>query len=171
MIIRGLIINHNLMSSHQIAEREALEFFRRENVGVLATVDSNNTPFASPVYYFPGEEFSFYFMTTKETHKSKNITSNPNAAFSVGVGPEYLSLSLRGTISSTNTEEQNRILPVIGEKLEKLNGAGWPVRRLDDLKGEKLVVYKFTPQKVTFLNMNSKDEPQSNADHLYHLLD
>jgi hypothetical protein len=36
---------------------------------------------------------------------------------------------------------------------------------------KNLVLFKLTPEKVTFLNINSAQEPKSQTDHLYHLMD
>lgn len=160
------------MSGFKEATREALEFLRsHSNVGTIATVDADGQPYVSPVYFVMGSEFDLFFLTTKGTHKAKNIEANNKVAFSVGTGPEYISVMIRGKAVPTDSSEQNQILPVITEHIEKNKGVNWPVRKLDDLKEQNLVLYKVVPEKVTFLNINSTQEPGSNADHLYHLMD
>jgi nitroimidazol reductase NimA-like FMN-containing flavoprotein (pyridoxamine 5'-phosphate oxidase superfamily) len=154
------------------ATREALEFLRSKNsVGMIATVDSEGQPYVSPVYFVMGSEFDLFFLTTKGTHKSKNIEVNSKVAFSVGTGPEYISVMIRGDASIPNSDEQNQALAKMTEVLEKVKAFKWPLRTLEDLKDQNLVLYKITPKKVTFLNINSTQEPKSNADHLYHLVD
>lgn len=159
------------MVTFKEATREALEFLRTySNVGTLATLDQDGQPYASPVYFVMGSEFEVFFLTTKNTHKAKNLARNDKVAFSVGTGPEYISVMIRGRAKLTDASEQNEILPVIKERMDKNNGFNWPVRKLDELKDQNLVLYKITPEEVTFLNINSKQEPKSNTEHLYHLL-
>lgn len=160
------------MTSFKEATREALEFLRSySNVGTLATIDADGQPYASPVYFVMGEGFDFFFLTTQGTHKARNIRENEKVAFSVGTGPEYICVMIRGKAVLTDTAEQNQILPIISESLEKSKAFNMPIRKLDDLKSQNLVLYKVIPEKVTFLNINSTQEPKSNADYLYHLLD
>jgi len=161
------------MTNFKEASREALEFLRMKNnnVGTIATVDENGQPFASPVYYAMADGFELFFLTSKGTHKVKNLEGNDKVAFSVGTGPDYIAVMIRGRAIPANTEEMNENLPLLSEIVEKNKGENWPVRKLDDLSGQNLVLYKLVPEKVTFLNINSLEEPASSADHLYHLLD
>lgn len=160
------------MATFKEATREALEFLRKgNNVGVVATVDENGQPFVSPVYYVMGSEFELFFLTTKGTHKARNIEKNNKVAFSVGTGPEYISVMIRGKATIAGSEDQNQILPIISEMMNNNKGFDWPVRKLDDLIHQNLALYKLVPEKVTFLNINSTQEPKSNSEHLYHLLD
>lgn len=160
------------MTTFKEATREALEFLRsHSSVGMIATVDSEGQPYVSPVYFVMGKEFDFFFLTTKKTHKARNIEANDKVAFSVGTGPEYISVMIRGRAILADSTEQERFLPLISKHLEKNKGLDWPVSTLEDLKDQSLVLYKVVPEKVTFLNINSAEEPKSNANHLYHLLD
>lgn len=159
------------MTGFKEATREALEFLRNHsNVGSLATVDSSGQPYVSPIYFVMGSEFDLFFLTSQGSNKAKNIKENDRVAFSVGTGPDYIAVMIRGRAVVTDTGEQNQILPVITEHFEKSKASSWPVRTLEDLRDQNLVLYKIVPEKVTFLNINSKEEPKSNADHLYHLL-
>ncbi len=160
------------MTNFKEATREALEFLRTQsNVGTLATIDAEGQPYASPIFFVMGSEFEVYFMTTKNTHKAKNISHDNRVAFSVGIGPEYIAVMIRGRAILTDTAEQNQVLPLISEHLEKNKGSNWPIRKLEEFKDQNLVLYKISPEKITFLNINSTQEPKSNADHLYHLMD
>ncbi len=158
------------MASYKQAKQEALEFLRSHNVGVLATVDSSGQPFVSPIYYHSGEEFTMFFITARNTHKALNIKHNSRVAFTVGFGPEYISVMIRGKISASSSDEENQVLPNLIEKPDKGNGFDWPVRKLEDFKEQNMALYKIVPDEVTFLNINSKQEPKSTSDHLYHLI-
>lgn len=159
------------MTTFKEAQREALEFLRNHsNVGMLATVDAEGQPYVSPVYFVLGTDFEVFFLTTQNTNKAKNIASNGKVAFSVGEGPEYIAVMIRGKAVLTDSAEQNQILPTISEHMEKNKGFSWPVRTLEELKDQNLALYKIVPEKVTFLNINSSQEPKSATDHLYHLM-
>lgn len=159
------------MTTYKEATREALEFLRNHsNVGMLATVDAEGQPYVSPVYFVMGHEFEVFFMTAQNTNKAKNISHNAQVAFSVGEGPEYIAVMIRGRAKLTDSAEQNQILPLVAENFEKNKGFNWPIRKLEELKDQNLVLYKINPEKVTFLNINSSQEPKSNTDHLYHLM-
>jgi nitroimidazol reductase NimA-like FMN-containing flavoprotein (pyridoxamine 5'-phosphate oxidase superfamily) len=160
------------MTDFATAKMEALKFLRTDNsVGMIATIDSQGQPFLSPVYYIMGSEFDLFFLTTTDTHKSRNISANNRVAFSVGVGPEYVSVMIRGKASLATSEEEDRALTFMKEKMEANKAFGSPLEKLEDFGGQNLVVYKITPEKVTFLNLNSSQEPQSVENHLYHLMD
>lgn len=163
------------MATFKEATREALEFLRNAtNVGTLATVDAAGVPHASPVYFVMsrelGHEFEFFFMTTKNSRKARDISANGRVAFSVGTGPEYIAVMMRGRAAATDAGSQDEILPVIAEYLERDKGENWPVRRIEEFKDQGIVLYRVVPDEVTFLNINSSQEPKSNADHLYRLV-
>lgn len=152
-------------------KREALEFLRTKNsVGTLATVDGSNQPFVSPVYYVMGNDFDFYFFTTKASNKAKNIGDGAKVAFCVGAGPEYISVMIRGLAVPATFEECQLILPRFAEKAHTFNTKQWPIETLEDLKHAGLVFYKVNAENVTFLNINSTQEPNTNTDHLYHIV-
>lgn len=159
------------MTNFKEATREALEFLRtKEDVGSLATIDSDGQPYVSPMYFVMGNEFDFFFLTTEDTHKAKNIEKNDKVAFSVGAGPEYISVMIRGQAVLANSDERKHVLPIFKRKLDERGNHDWPIIKLDDMSGQNINLYKVIPKNVTFLNINSTEEPKSNADHLYHLM-
>ena len=108
------------MTNFKEATREALEFLRsHSDVGMLATVDSEGQPYVSTVYFVMGSEFDLFFLTNKTTHKAKNLEANKKVAFSVGTGPEYISVMIRGKAVVPNSEEESEILPIISERIGK----------------------------------------------------
>ena len=158
------------MITKEVATRNALEFLRAQNVGVIATVNIDGQPFVSPVYYAAGDDFNIFFLTTSGTHKSQNIMDNDKVAFSVGTGPEYISVSIRGNAKLAEGTEYDKGLALITDKAEKNSMANWPIKKIDELKKHQLYLYKIEPREVTFLNINSPEEPESIADHFHNLL-
>jgi nitroimidazol reductase NimA-like FMN-containing flavoprotein (pyridoxamine 5'-phosphate oxidase superfamily) len=159
------------MTDFKEAKTEALKFLRTDNsVGMVATIDSNGQPFLSPVYYAMGSEFDLFFVTAVTTHKARNISINDKVAFSVGSGPEYISVMIRGRASVAKSDEADRAFTILKEKITENKKGDSPLEKMEDLKEQNLIVYKITPERVTFLNINSSQEPKSAGDHLYHLM-
>lgn len=158
------------MTNLKEATREALEFLRTENkVGMVATVDQNSQPYLSPVYYImDGDGFGLYFLTTNNTHKSKNIENNSKIAFTVGAGPRYKSVMIRGTAQRSNVSDEERIVSLLVKRIDDVEKLNWPLQKLDDLKDQNIILYKVNPEKVTFLNLDSSEE--ASGDHLFHLV-
>ncbi|MEK7177071.1 MAG: pyridoxamine 5'-phosphate oxidase family protein [Patescibacteria group bacterium] len=158
------------MLTKQIAKQNALEYLRAHDVGVVATIDTEGQPFVSPVYYAAGANFGIFFLTTSGTRKSQNIMNNERVAFSVGSGPEYIAVTIRGKAILAEGNEYDKGLALIKDKAENNSMLNWPIKRLDELKKHQLYLYKIEPKEVTFLNIDSSDEPESIADYLYELL-
>lgn len=52
------------------------EYLRLHPVGVLGTIDSNNHPHGSVIYFLPKQNFEILFTTKRDTTKHKNIKRN-----------------------------------------------------------------------------------------------
>ena len=59
------------------------EFLNNHRVGVLATVDNTGKPHAATVYLAYDRQFNVYFVTKKETQKSRNLQDTGRAAIAI----------------------------------------------------------------------------------------
>lgn len=59
------------------------EMLKKENYLCLATANKNWLPWASPLAYVCGDDFSFYFISHIETLHCKNIQQNREVSFSI----------------------------------------------------------------------------------------
>ena len=153
----------------EVVRRNALEFLRNIDVGVVATVDENGQPYVSPVYYAEGGDFEIYFFATSASRKSQNIMKNSKVAFSAGTGPEHICVTVRGIAKLVEGHEYDRGSFLITQKAEKNSMDNWPIRKVEELKRHYPYLYKIEPQEVTFLNIDSSKEPSSIADHFHQI--
>jgi hypothetical protein len=61
-------------------------------------------------------------------------------------------------------------MALITDKAEKSTMSNWPIKKIDELNKHPLYLYKIEPKEVTFLNINSSEEPSSTTDHFQELL-
>lgn len=75
--MRRSIMLNRIKDSHSSKSNQRIYGFLKENsVGVLATVDPNNNPHATTVYYSMDENFNVFFTTKHDTKKQDNLKHN-----------------------------------------------------------------------------------------------
>jgi nitroimidazol reductase NimA-like FMN-containing flavoprotein (pyridoxamine 5'-phosphate oxidase superfamily) len=145
----------------------AMEFLKSHVVGVLATTDIENQPFASPVYYAVQQDFSIYFATSHHTQKFKNLVLNKKVAFCVGTGPEYTVVNVHGTATMTDAKEREAGMKVIGNLVGKPMSS-WPIKTVKLLETGGLALFKITPVQVSFLDLPKEGEvKEEDVEYLY----
>jgi len=73
----------------------ALDFVKKQLIGVLATTTPDNKPEAAVVEFGETDDFELVFDTSAEYRKYKNLKNNPHVAFVVG-GQANISIQLEG---------------------------------------------------------------------------
>jgi len=66
----------------EITKDEAMELLKNAEYGILATISTDNTPYAVPMNYVL-EDNAIYIHGASVGHKIDNMKSNPNVAFTV----------------------------------------------------------------------------------------
>jgi uncharacterized pyridoxamine 5'-phosphate oxidase family protein len=158
------------MITKQEAHKSAVEFLNKHQVGVVSTADLGGQPFASAVYYAAKDDLTIYFLTSHSTHKHQNIVKNNKTAFTVGFGPEYVAVELRGrtvVVEGVELAEASALMIAVQLKVPMVR---WPVERIEALKKGGLVMYKIIPEEATFLNLDSSEHIESLADYMYQIL-
>lgn len=82
----------------------ALDFVKKQLIGVLATTSPENKPEAAVIEFGETDDFELVFDTSKEYRKYKNLQHNPSVAFVVG-GPENISIQLEGVAKELTPAE------------------------------------------------------------------
>lgn len=146
------------------AKKDCLEFLQRSSTAVVAT-SYKDDPRASTVYFHVDENFNFYFVTKRKTSKYLNAEINPKMAVVVGTGPEHISVQSHGRVELiVNEDEKERITALITGK-QKLKGVKlWPIEELKNLEESHKVVFKFVPDELYFMNLDSSTYPESISD-------
>ncbi len=145
---------------------EARKFLDEQVTAVLATVSIMDKPRAATMYFYTDNDFNFYFLTARDSHKLKNIEKNNNVAIVVGFGPQSTTVQAGGT-AETNLDFNEEFIDKVFKKTEFHNPDQWPVLRLEKTG---LVMIKVTPTWMTFLNFEKHVEPDMQDHHIYTLI-
>ena len=158
------------MITKQEARENALKFLDNNPVGVIATSDSSGQPFASAVYYAVKNDFTIYFLTSHSTHKHSNIVQNNKVGFTVGIGPQYTSVELRGQaviVSGAELDEASSLLVKVQLRVPMVK---WPLERIEALKKGGLELYKIIPEQATYMNLDSDEQIDSLSNFVYQIV-
>lgn len=82
------------------------DFLSEHHDAVLATVDATGQPHAATVYLTYDRELTLYFVTKKETQKSRNIQKNAKAAIAIHDVTTLTTLQAEGTVSEVLDSQQ-----------------------------------------------------------------
>lgn len=149
------------MLTREEYRKDALAFLWENTTAVIAT-SFNDEPKASTVYFWVDNEFTFYFVTKRNTSKYINIEMNPRAAIVVGTGPEHITVQAHGNAEIiTDDEDRQEILDILTNIRTKENIQIWPIEEMEKFKDRNYVVFKIIPDNVTFMNLDSSKHPNS----------
>lgn len=136
-----------------------LQFLKEKEslTAVIGTVTPEGNPHTAVVYYFVDENFNFYFLTATNTRKYNYLLKNPNTSIVIGFGPSYVTIQGSGTstLIKKASDEENETITQIKKRLQDHNNETWPVFQLGKLEGESIAVFKFTPESLYLLNLES----------------
>lgn len=78
-------------------------FLKRNHVGVLATANEKTAlPHAAAIYYTTTSKLNFFFVTKRETTKSKNLESNPQTALVIYEASTQTTAQIDGVATQVN---------------------------------------------------------------------
>jgi len=124
----------NRMKTHQLNEEEITSLLETEQVGRLATINPDGTPYITPVHYVFYNQ-KIYIHGLIRGQKMKNIAENPNVCFEIDQF-EKLILSEEKSPCDVNTQYQSVIITGTAKVVED-----------EELKAEalNLIIEKYTP--------------------------
>lgn len=109
-----------------MSKEETLEVLEKAEYGVLATISSDNTPYATPMNFACVGD-AIYFHCALKGHRLENIAGNSNVCLNVvdsvvlmpkEFNTQYRSVTAFGTISVVEDEEEKRKgIQAIADKL------------------------------------------------------
>jgi len=79
------------------SRQHLVEFLEHNKVGVLATTSKQGKPHAATVYITFDQDLNLYFVTRKETRKSRNLQSNNQIAIAIYNAASQTTLQAEGT--------------------------------------------------------------------------
>jgi len=114
------------------AKRDALQFFKSHNSGVLASVSREGSPHASAVYYVGDDSFNIYFLTKLNSRKYAAIQTHPGVAFTIGRLDIPQTLQIEGVAAELRHEEEKAAhVPDLMRTLMANNPVYIPIAKMD----------------------------------------
>lgn len=134
-------------------KQEAVQFLKRNKTMVVATASEDGEPECATVFYTTDDDLNFYFLTSTESQKVKNLKNNKRIAFTIGTGPKIITVQGKGVVEAVIKGEKQFMLRLgrkFGLEISKL----WPVAFLPHA-GRVLI--KIKPTWLRFLNLEEKE--------------
>lgn len=82
------------------------DFLSKHGVGVLATSTKEGKPYAATVYLTYDQQFNLYFVTKKDTQKSRNLQTNNQAAIAIYDAATQTTIQAEGAVVEVTDPEQ-----------------------------------------------------------------
>jgi general stress protein 26 len=124
-----------------------LSFLNEHKVGVLSTVDPNNMPNATVIYYSIGPSFTVRFLTKKGTRKSYDIRHNNNVVLVVFDEASQTTVQITGPASEISNEHETH--KVFRNTLRaSLHTSQSGIPPIAKLHAGDFIAYKIKPQEV-----------------------
>lgn len=140
--------------------REHLSSFLSKNqVGILATADSTGKPHAATIYFTFNQQFDLYFVTKKDTQKSRNLQNNNRAAIAVYDASSQATVQAEGTVVEVVDPKQLEWIFNDIWRIASIASPGSPPPQSQLLAGG-YVVYKLAAPSIriaTFIHHDSTD--------------
>lgn len=129
-----------------------LAFLKKNQVMVLATVDSQKHPHCSPLLYVADDDLNIYFFTHDDSRKAVHLSENEYVAVSVWSHDEF-SLQIEGSASvvsdvDTITEKIGFLADAAAKESTKFSP---PILRLSSEMN--YVVFKIKVSTVRFIDL------------------
>lgn len=151
-------------------EARALAFLREIPTGVLATVSTTGEPFSSTVYFTCADDFSLYFIISHHSDKFKNLTLNPLASMTIGTGPAYQEVIVRGKVEQVNDPHaRESVLADIAKRVAS-PAKEWPIFSVDSLASGGTALFKLNPTNIKYLDLTTLSAGEEYANHIYQIL-
>ncbi len=140
--------------------REHIESFLNQNsIAVVSTISSHGQPSSAAVYFTLDDELNFYFITKRDTKKSKNLMNNSKAALAVYEATSQTIVQAEGEAHEETDPERTQ--KVFGEVLRSsLASSEAGVPPISKLQAGHYIAYKFKP---TSLKMASYIRPEGGS--------
>jgi len=155
-----------LLTKEEI-KTHAFNFLDEQHTAVIATAPKNGKPQAATVYYKIDADFTFHFVTSKNSHKHLNLKENPWAGIVVGFGPATVTIEGAGP-----AEIQEDDIPgdVLGEILNRINFNSpndWPITKIAK---EGFVYIRVKPEWLSMLNLDKEGWPATYSEDFHTII-
>lgn len=127
-------------------ESDAKEFFNVNTIGALATIGEHGKPHVRIIYYAPGENFEFFFLSLDTMRKTYDLRHDQHVAFAIQGPDRNHTLQIEG-VSEEITDEATfgPVLVALTEHLFPEHEISSPLTHLD---AGKPVMFRIVPTWV-----------------------
>lgn len=136
-------------------KKETIDFLNSKVTAAVATVSPTGEPQVATMYFYSDDQFNFYFLTARGSHKINNIEVNNKVAIVVGFGPETICVQVAGT-AEIGHEFKDEFIKKIMDKISFHKLDQWPVLLLEK---EGLVLLKVKPESLVLMNFDKEGHP------------
>src|SRR3989344_202 len=159
-------------NNHSKSKNLAIKFLKDHKSAVVATASRSGEPEAATLFYAIDNDFTFNFITDKESRKYKNLKENPHVAIVIGTGPDVMSVQCGGHAEIIDyLKDTDRAEKIIRKVIDntKLHGGppALPVLMNPDVE---LGVFVVKPEWMTMLNLEYKKDPEGYKSEYYKIL-
>jgi len=144
------------MNAPQIASNEARkftsQFLRKHNIMVLATSSRKGELHTATIAYNIDDNFTFFLLSTTNSAKYKNLIENNNVAFTVGFGPNLVTIQGGGKAEILKDYEAMEI----GLHF-KNRPHPWPLLSLET---NNVCAFRITPTWLSMLSLQNEEYPE-----------
>jgi general stress protein 26 len=123
-------------------------FLQRNHTAVLATANKETgQPHGAVVYYTVSSSFHLFFVTKRDTAKSRNIEANPQVAMVIYEADTQSTVQLYGTASSIDDPQklQSALAMMAGHAKATAQTDALPV---DKLNAGDYLLYQVVPRNI-----------------------
>ncbi|HEX4104276.1 MAG TPA: pyridoxamine 5'-phosphate oxidase family protein [Candidatus Paceibacterota bacterium] len=142
-----------MFDNNSQARKEALIFLKDNVVMAVATAGKSGEPQVAAVYYTMDDDFTFYFLTSRESKKAENIGSNKNVAFTAW-GERGIVMVQGNGHAELVPDKQEGIVLRISKKLRAMEPYHWP---LLEVLNKDYISVKVVPRWLTWLSIDGKN--------------
>jgi general stress protein 26 len=123
------------------------DFLQSHPIGALATVDLENNPHVTVVYFSVNEDFSVTFVTKEDTKKHSNLQHNNNAMLVCFEAVSQTTVQIAGEVTdiSEEFEAQQAIKNTLDAAIKTSEENLPPIMKLD---AGYFVTYKLVPSHI-----------------------
>lgn len=158
-----LLKSKELKSAHSNRQKRIYDFLQSNQVGVLSSVDPDNNPHASVIYYSLDKSFQITFITKSKTKKFDNITHNNHVMLLVYNAENQTVAQVVGkAYQLVNSDKMADVAAsVYAANLISSNDDIPPVAKLS---GGEYVLFKIVPVQI---RLATYIQPESDYDNIF----
>jgi len=126
--------------------QDLLNFLRKQNSAVLATIKTGNVAHAATIYFYTEDDLRFYFLTKNSTMKFTNIKENHSVALVISDPDNLETVQVEGIAREVDyAKEYSQTMEKFTQKLES-RGKEWEKIPLNHIQNKGYYVFvQITP--------------------------